>query len=126
MDQYFAKKLKERRILLGLSQKQLAQTLGIRSQQIQNYEYGLSRITASTLYRLSKALHVSPDYFFTNANHAATQDYISDPHLLPLLRYFWSIPNVRCREGILVVFKSLSEKEEFHREQEKELSFPAE
>lgn len=56
--------LRRRRRLLGLTQQQLALKIGVRFQQIQKYECGVNRLSASRLYRLSKVLDVPLTYFF--------------------------------------------------------------
>ena len=53
-----------RRRMLGLSQAQLAAAIGMTFQQVQKYERGANRISASTLYRLAQALDVSVSFFF--------------------------------------------------------------
>jgi transcriptional regulator with XRE-family HTH domain len=64
IDLHVGKRLRRRRRLLGLTQQQLAQGVGIRFQQIQKYECGANRITASRLFELAEALNVSPAYFY--------------------------------------------------------------
>jgi transcriptional regulator with XRE-family HTH domain len=63
-DLHVGKLLRQRRWLLGLTQQQLAQAVGIRFQQVQKYESGANRISASRLWDLSKALKVPVTYFF--------------------------------------------------------------
>lgn len=64
IDIHAGKRLRVRRILLGLSQQYLAQECGISFQQIQKYENGKNRISAGRLYELSIILDVPTDYFF--------------------------------------------------------------
>ena len=66
VDIYVGEKLKERRKLLGLSQTELADMLALSFQQIQKYEKGKNRISASRLVDLSNVLEVSISYFFNN------------------------------------------------------------
>jgi transcriptional regulator with XRE-family HTH domain len=63
-DLHVGKLLRQRRWLLGMTQQQLAQGVGIRFQQVQKYESGANRISASRLWDLSKALRVPVTYFF--------------------------------------------------------------
>ncbi len=53
-----------RRLLLKISQSKLAETLGMTFQQVQKYEKGANRISASVLYAISGALKVEPAFFF--------------------------------------------------------------
>lgn len=64
VDQHVASRLRLRRVLLGLSQEELAKVLGLTSQQIQKYEAGETRISASRLYDLSGHLAVPITWFF--------------------------------------------------------------
>jgi len=61
--------VRQRRLLLGLSQDDLAAMIGVTFQQIQKYETGETRISASCLYDISQALEVPVAWFFEN--HAA-------------------------------------------------------
>ena len=64
VDIYVGKRLRRRRRLLGLTQQDLAGQVGVRFQQIQKYECGANRITASRLFSLGTALNVNINYFF--------------------------------------------------------------
>ncbi|WP_411816424.1 helix-turn-helix domain-containing protein [Hyphococcus sp. DH-69] len=70
IDIHVGRRLRQRRRLLGLTQEKLAQAVDIRFQQIQKYESGSNRISASRLWSLSKALDVSISYFFEGMNGA--------------------------------------------------------
>ena len=61
---HLGKRLRGRRRLLGLSQKNLANAVGVRFQQIQKYECAANRMSAVRLWQLSKALDVPLSYFF--------------------------------------------------------------
>ena len=56
IDVHLGKRLRRRRRLLGLTQQQLAETVGVRFQQIQKYECGANRISAARLWQLAEAL----------------------------------------------------------------------
>ncbi len=56
--------MRARRKALGMNQSALAQKLGVTFQMVQRYEYGLCRISASTLYTMAFALDVTMSYFF--------------------------------------------------------------
>jgi transcriptional regulator with XRE-family HTH domain len=64
IDLHLGKRLRRRRRLLGLTQQQLAQSVGVRFQQIQKYECGANRISAARLWQLSQALEVPISYFY--------------------------------------------------------------
>ena len=64
VDNYVGGRIKERRVELGLSQSAVAVQLGLTFQQVQKYERGYNRVSASRLYDLSKILRVDIAYFF--------------------------------------------------------------
>ena len=64
IDLHVGRRLRRRRRLLGLTQQQLAQSIGIRFQQVQKYECGANRVTASRLYELASALQAPVSYFY--------------------------------------------------------------
>mgnify|MGYP002784700549 CR=1 FL=1 len=64
VDLHVGKQLRQRRWLLGMTQQQLAQAVGIRFQQVQKYESGANRVSASRLWDLAKALNSPVTYFF--------------------------------------------------------------
>ena len=61
---FIGKRLRKRRRLLGLTQEQVASHIGIRFQQIQKYESGANRVSASRLHRLAEVLRVPITYFY--------------------------------------------------------------
>ena len=63
LDAFIGEKLKRRRLFLGMSQDKLASHLGITFQQIQKYEKGVNRISASMLYTMANILSVDLQYF---------------------------------------------------------------
>src|SRR5688572_3796988 len=71
--------LKQRRLFLGLSQVALANKLDITFQQIQKYEAGTNRISASKIYEIAKALDVSIEYFFKTINNHSYKQISDDP-----------------------------------------------
>lgn len=68
IDHHVGQRLRQRRRLLGLTQQKLAEAVNIRFQQIQKYESGANRISASRLWSLSRALDIPVSYFFDGLN----------------------------------------------------------
>ncbi|MCL4151298.1 UNVERIFIED_CONTAM: hypothetical protein GTU68_019457 [Idotea baltica] len=64
VDVHVGQKIRRRRWMTGMTQKQLGDAVGIKFQQIQKYETGANRVSASRLFEISKALDVSVSYFF--------------------------------------------------------------
>ncbi len=67
VDLHVGRRLRGQRMLKGLGQEKLADSLGITFQQVQKYENGTNRLSASRLFLVSQALGVGPNYFFDGA-----------------------------------------------------------
>ncbi len=70
LDHFVAQRVRRQRDAVDLTQDQLAQALGISFQQLQKYERGVNRISASRLFQISCVLGVSPEYFFEGVDTA--------------------------------------------------------
>jgi len=71
IDMHVGARVRAVRLQRGLSQSALARQLGLSFQQLQKYETAANRISASTLYTISRALEVEPYYFFDGLNDAS-------------------------------------------------------
>lgn len=124
IDIHVGRRLRQRRRLLGLTQEKLAHAVNIRFQQIQKYESGANRISASRLWSLSKALDVSVSYFFEGMNGAEPQSEYSrygeyglaeapgesvleDKETIDLVRYYYQL-NEEPRRRLLDLARALS------------------
>lgn len=67
VDRYVGTRVRMRRMLIGMSQEKLGEALGITFQQIQKYEKGMNRISASRLQQTARVLGVPIDYFYEGA-----------------------------------------------------------
>ena len=63
-DEHVGQRLKSRRAAMGLTQTDVAERLGISFQQVQKYELGRNRISASKLHDIARFLNVNVGYFF--------------------------------------------------------------
>jgi len=70
IDVHVGERLRTRRTLLGLSQIAVAEAMGFSFQQLQKYERGTNRISASRLYDLSRILDIDIGYFFKDMDQA--------------------------------------------------------
>ncbi len=68
VDVYIGSRLRLRRTVLGISQDELAEEMGVSFQQIQKYEKGANRIAGSRLWELSKLLGIPVTYFYENVD----------------------------------------------------------
>lgn len=122
IDRHVAARIRLRRTLLGLSQENLATALGMTFQQVQKYESGANRVSASRLYSISKILRVPISYFFEelpdeNSEPLAVADHamraradssVTRRKTLELVRAFYRIDDERLRERLFDLIKSLS------------------
>ncbi len=115
LDPFIGKKVKSRRSALGISQIKLGEKLGISFQQVQKYESGKNRISAATLFQISKILKVDFSYFvdgFTkdttlhDSEDPAYEVYDTESHLLS--SYFSKIQNPDIRKQILELVKAMA------------------
>ncbi len=107
VDVHVGKRIRHRRWMNGTTQQQLAEKVGIKFQQIQKYETGMNRVSASRLWDIAAALGVAVAFFFEGMDSVATDDLIpgsdmpgdilSDREALELLRSYYAIPENQRR-----------------------------
>ena len=108
VDVHVGKRIRHRRWLVGMTQQQLAESVGIKFQQIQKYETGMNRVSASRLWDIAAALTVPVSFFFDGlsgdeqiadpAPSADTpQDILKDKEALDLIRSYYAIPETQRR-----------------------------
>ena len=117
IDLHLGKRLRRRRRLLGLTQQQLADAVGVRFQQIQKYECGANRISAARLWRLSEALEVPVGYFYDGLTMGEARDILGErteggevlarKETLDLIRAYYQLGE-RPRRRLLDLAKSLN------------------
>jgi transcriptional regulator with XRE-family HTH domain len=89
--------------MVGMTQQQLADKVGIKFQQIQKYETGMNRISASRLWDISEALEVPIAFFFEGLDSKVVQtddvpgDILADKEALLLVRSYYAIPEAQRR-----------------------------
>lgn len=102
IDVHVGKRIRHRRWLISVTQQQLAEKVGIKFQQIQKYETGANRVSASRLWDIAEALDVDVSFFFEGIDSADTPsepvvkgvpaDILNDKEALDLVRSYYSIP----------------------------------
>jgi len=107
VDVHVGKRIRHRRWLVGMTQQQLAEHVGIKFQQIQKYETGANRVSASRLWDISNALQVTISFFFERiedsenaqkgAETSAPADLMADKEALDLIRSYYAIPENQRR-----------------------------
>ena len=106
VDVHVGKRIRHRRWLVAMTQQQLAEKVGIKFQQIQKYETGANRVSASRLWDIADALDVPVSFFFegieenpvqANGNDAVPADLLGDKEALDLVRSYYAIPENQRR-----------------------------
>jgi len=106
VDLHVGKRIRHRRWIVGITQQQLAEKVGIKFQQIQKYESGANRVSASRLWDISETLAVSIDFFFEGIEKSQEKlgfgdvisvDLMGDKEALDLVRSYYSIPEHQRR-----------------------------
>ena len=106
VDVYVGQRIRLKRSLLQLSQEELARQLGITFQQVQKYERGANRVSASRLFEIATILNVPVSFFFPEQRRTDdAYDLVDDQQMVSLLRGFVTIdsPLVRKRLVNLVI-----------------------
>ena len=89
--------------MVGMTQQQLAERVGIKFQQIQKYETGTNRVSASRLWDIAAVLHVPVAFFFEGLEGQAADtgeargDILTDKEALELVRAYYAIPEAQRR-----------------------------
>jgi transcriptional regulator with XRE-family HTH domain len=115
VDIHVGQRLKARRLLVGLTQTDLATRVDISFQQIQKYELGRNRVSASKLWGIAQILGVQVGYFFDGLTGSdvegwagPSQDVMADKEVIAMVRAFVAIPEVQ-RQSVLSLAKSLAQ-----------------
>jgi transcriptional regulator with XRE-family HTH domain len=106
VDIHVGKRVRQRRWMVGVTQQQLAERVGIKFQQIQKYETGMNRISASRLWDIAHALGAPVSFFFEGLEGAEQSgtpgaampgDVMADREALELVRSYYAIPEAQRR-----------------------------
>ncbi|WP_415184467.1 helix-turn-helix domain-containing protein [Phaeovulum sp.] len=103
VDVHVGKRIRHRRWMVGMTQQQLAEKVGIKFQQIQKYETGMNRVSASRLWDIADAVEVPISFFFEGlseggiAQEELAGDILADKEALALVRSYYAIPEPQRR-----------------------------
>ncbi|MDE1151103.1 MAG: helix-turn-helix domain-containing protein [Micavibrio sp.] len=127
VDIHVGAKVKNRRLMLGLSQEELAKSVGVTFQQVQKYERGTNRISVSRLAEISTALKTSIDYFldgaislvpgkklaikgFSDSKQESLQpDPMMSRDVIELVRAYQAITSPKLKKQALEILKTLAQ-----------------
>ncbi len=107
IDGHVGARVRMRRTLLGMTQTDLSDALGLAFQQVQKYERGTSRISASKLFKLSQVLEVSIEYFFDEMPPVVAASPMITQETLKLVRAYYEIDDAKIRKRVYELTKTL-------------------
>ena len=109
-DRYVGSRMRERRIMLGLTQQQMAELIGVTYQQAHKYEKGINRIAGGRLYAIAQALGVEVSFFYEGigTEAGAFKPTPKQRLLLELTRNFSSITSRRQQEAVCSLARALA------------------
>ncbi len=126
IDEHIGQRVQLRRVMMGMSQKDLASICDVTFQQIQKYENAGNRISASRLFELSVALQTPVSFFFsglpghidrelrngrmprTSVRDQFEDDPLSNNESLQLINLYWKLPTDAQREVVMKMLKALN------------------
>jgi transcriptional regulator with XRE-family HTH domain len=124
VDAHVGVRMRVRRQIIGMSQERLGELLGITFQQVQKYEKGSNRVSASRLYLMAKVLGVPVQYFFDGlpdsdkegfaeeSRSSAVIDACASPEGIQLNRIFSEIADPNRRKLVVSLVKAVAEQKD--------------
>ena len=119
VDKFVGAKVRMARLNENLSQTELAEKLGITFQQVQKYESGKNRISASRLYDIAHIVKSDVAYFFaeyddgviedatSHSGQVNAYDHISTPEMINLIQAFNKIEDINIRKAVVNLVRSM-------------------
>ena len=128
-DKYVGSRVRMRRLMLELSQTALADALGITFQQVQKYEKGVNRVSASRLQAIGQTLQVPVSFFFEGGPQTAVpvrkgsaapspqyiSDFLASSEALKLVKAFTQIGDADLRRRLVRLVEGIAGEDEDHR-----------
>lgn len=121
-DVHVGGRIRTRRMFIGMNQEGLAKALGLTFQQVQKYEGGTNRVSASRLSQIADVLGVEVSYFFAdltgaksstgNPRDLAVREHMQRPETIDLVRSYYLIPDPAVRQQFLAMVKAVAQSEE--------------
>jgi transcriptional regulator with XRE-family HTH domain len=110
MDRHVGARMRERRIMLGLTQQQMAELIGVTYQQAHKYEKGINRIAAGRLSSLAQALGVEVGYFYDGltSTPGVVKATPRQGQMLELARNFMALSDRRQQEAVCTLARCLA------------------
>jgi transcriptional regulator with XRE-family HTH domain len=121
IDVHVGGRIRMRRLLLGMNQETLATALGLTFQQVQKYEGGANRVSASRLSAMADILGVPISYFFgdlrpddaeISPEDRQWREHLQRPETIEFIRLYYAIPDPKVRRQFLDMAKTVAESYE--------------
>ena len=121
VDVHVGARIRTRRLLLGMNQETLANALGLTFQQVQKYEGGSNRVSASRLAEMAEVLGVPIAYFFNDlemagdpaeAEEAEFREMLQRPDGIELIRWYYAIADPEVRRQFLEMVKTVAQSQQ--------------
>ena len=117
VDVHVGSRIRTRRLLIGMNQETLAKAIGLTFQQVQKYEGGANRVSASRLSQIAGILGVTIAYFFSdlelggeaNSGEIEMRERMQRPEAIELIRSYYAIPDQRIRHQFLDMVKTVAQ-----------------
>jgi transcriptional regulator with XRE-family HTH domain len=119
IDVHVGNRIRMRRLLLGMNQETLANALGLTFQQVQKYEGGANRVSASRLSAMAEILGVPISYFFgdlrpddaeISAEDQRWREYLQRPETIEFIRFYYAISDPSTRQKFFEMTQTLAER----------------
>ncbi len=113
IDRHVGNRIRQRRIMLGLTQQHFADLIGVTYQQAHKYEKGINRIAGGRLYQTAQALGVEVSYFYEGMadQGPAIKSSPQQRLLLELARSFLKLPSRKHQEAICALARAMADSE---------------
>jgi transcriptional regulator with XRE-family HTH domain len=117
IDVHVGKRIRMRRLFLGMNQETLANALGLTFQQVQKYEGGANRVSASRLSAMADILGVPISFFFSELQigdspptpeERIARERMERPETIELVRLYYAIPDEQVRRQFLEMVKAVA------------------
>ena len=110
IDGHVGGRIRERRIMLGLTQQQLAGMIGVTYQQAHKYERGINRVSAGRLFEIARVLSAPITYFYEGIGEEGPQITLHQRMQLEIARNFAEIRNEKHQEAVSQLARALASR----------------
>lgn len=113
IDLHVGKRIRFKRKMIGLTQSDLGGKVDLTFQQIQKYEKGENRVSASKLYQIAQILDTNVSFFFDGYNETVSEreEITDDKQSVDLVKSFKSIKNPKVKKRIMMLIDSVIDEE---------------